>query len=105
MLQYCNWQGEKIYFLRFTISPYALSTSCIKLLFHRLKIRLLRGILMGSPMVLIVTLGQKYNVDERPTVVLYTYYIRLITMQSHQTQEKQKTMEYIIKKVVIIRSV
>ena len=26
-------------------------------------------------MVLIVTLGQQYNVGEKPTVILYTYYI------------------------------
>ena len=33
---------------------------------------------MGSPMV--VTLGQQYNVGEKPTVILYTY-----VMQGHQT--------------------
>ena len=26
---------------------------------------------MGSPMV--VTLGQQYNIEEKPTVILYTY--------------------------------
>ena len=31
---------------------------------------------MGSPMV--ITLGQQYNVGEKPTVILYTYINRLV---------------------------
>ena len=33
----------------------------------------LHGIQTGSPMV--VTLGQQYNVGEKPTVILYTYIV------------------------------
>ena len=40
----------------------------------------LHGIQPGSPLV--VTLGQQYNVGEKPTVILYTI---LITMHSHQS--------------------
>ena len=53
---------------------------------------------MGSPME--VTLGQQYNVGERPTVILYAY--TSIAIPGHQTQQKQKTIQYVIKKVVIV---
>ena len=50
---------------------------------------------MGSPMIM--TLGQQYNVGERPTVILCTY-INCHTRPPDIT----KTKQYIIKKVVII---
>ena len=37
-----------------------------------------------------ITLGQQYNVREKPTVILYTY-IKLIAMQGHQKDSKNKT--------------
>ena len=49
------------------------STTCNKLLFHRLKIQPLHGILMGSPKV--VTLGQQYNVGERYTIHYTVHYL------------------------------
>ena len=36
---------------------------------------------------MVVTLGQQYNTEEKPIVMLYTY--TLITMQEHQTNTKQ----------------
>ena len=52
---------------------------------------------MGSPVV--ATLGQQYNVGERPTVILYTY-INRHARPSGTT--KQNTIQHITKKVVII---
>ena len=52
------------------------------------------GIQTGSPMV--VTLGQQSNTGEKPTVMLYTYYI----INRHTgTPDKNKTkqFQYIIK--------
>ena len=45
----------------------------------------------------------RYNVREKPAVIMYTY-ITLIAMQGHQTKSKKKTetMYYIIKYVEII---
>ena len=45
------------------------------------------------------TLGQQYNVGEKPTVILYTYINRHAESPS---VTKQKTMQYIVKRVVII---
>ena len=50
-------------------------------------------------MVLIVTLGQQYSVGGRPTVILYTYINR---HAGPPNTTKQKTIQYIIEKVVII---
>ena len=36
---------------------------------------------------MVVTLGQQYNVGEKPTVILYTY---IIAMQGHQKNSKNK---------------
>ena len=49
-----------------TAQGHSTTVRCSKLLFHRLKIQPLHGVLMGSPMV--VTLGQQYNVGERSTI-------------------------------------
>ena len=35
---------------------------------------------------MVVTLGQQYNVGEKPTVILYTY---IIAMQGHQQKGRQ----------------
>ena len=41
---------------------------------------------------MVITLGQQYNVGEKPTVILYTY------INHHAgTQTKGKTKQYIIK--------
>ena len=34
-------------------------------------------------------LGQQYNVEEKPTVIVYIYYI--IALQGHKTKNKNKT--------------
>ena len=52
---------------------------------------------MGFPKV--VTLGQQYSVREKPTVILYTYINRHARPPNNS---KQVTVQYIIKKVVII---
>ena len=39
---------------------------------------------------MVVTLGQQYNIGEKPTVILYTY-ITLITMQGQPDKNKTKT--------------
>ena len=36
---------------------------------------------------MVVTLGQQYNVGEKPTVILYTY-----VMQGHQTKNKNNVV-------------
>ena len=58
----------------------------------------LHGISPGSPMV--VTLGQQYNVGEKPTVILYTYI-------NHHAEPpniiKQNTLFYIVKRVVVLK--
>ena len=51
------------------------------------KKKTLHGIQTGSPMV--VTLGQEYNVGEKPTVILYTYINR---HAGPPNITKQKTM-------------
>ena len=51
---------------------------------------------MGSPMV-VVTLGQQYNVGEKPTVGLYTYYINRHAEPPNIT--KHKALKYIVKRV------
>ena len=48
---------------------------------------------------MVVTLDQQYNVEEKPTAILYTYINRhaeppIIT--------KQKTLYYIVKRVLIV---
>ena len=48
---------------------------------------------------MVVTLSQQYNVGEKPTVILYTYINRRAEPPSIT---KQKTMQYIVKRVVII---
>ena len=35
---------------------------------------------------MVITLGQQYNVGEKPTVILYTY---IIAMQGHQQKGRQ----------------
>ena len=47
---------------------------------------------------MVVTLGQQYNVGEKPTVILYTYINRHAEPPSIT---KRKTMQYIVKRVVI----
>ena len=37
---------------------------------------------------MVVTLGQQYNVGEKPTVILYT--LTLIAMQGHQNNSKNR---------------
>ena len=37
---------------------------------------------------MVITLGQQYNVGEKPTVILYTY-IKLIALQGHQQKGRQ----------------
>ena len=50
---------------------------------------------------MVVTLGQQYNVGEKPTVILYTYINH--TMHSHQTEQNRRhRMQYIVERVVII---
>ena len=41
---------------------------------------------------MVVTLGQQYNVGERPIDILYTY-ITSIAMPGHQTRQKQKIIQ------------
>ena len=49
--------------------------------------------LNGFPSGIIVTLGQQYNIGEKPTVILYTYILTLVAMQGHQKKlNKQKTL-------------
>ena len=48
--------------------------------------------LTGFPTGLVVTLGQQYNVGEKPTVILYTYII--ITMHSHPSYPNLTTVIY-----------
>ena len=50
---------------------------------------------------MVVALGQQYNVGERPIVILHTL-LQLIAMSGHQTQQKQKIIQNITKRVVII---
>ena len=45
---------------------------------------------------MVVTLGQQYNVGEKPTVILYTF--TLIAMEGQQTKQN-KNLKYIIKYV------
>ena len=56
---------------------------------------------MGSPTV--VNLDQQYNVEERPSVILYTY-INCHARPSDTTKTKDymSCIQYITKKVVII---
>ena len=49
----------------------------------------LHGISTGSPMV--VTLGQQYNIGEKPTVMLYTYINR-----HAGTPDKNKTETFLV---------
>ena len=51
---------------------------------------------------MVVTLGQQYNVGEKSTVMLYTYINRHAEPPSIT---KSKTMQYIVKRVVIIYDV
>ena len=49
---------------------------------------------------MVITLGQQYNAGEKPTVMLYAYYIyMLIAMRGHQTKIKQTILstKYMIK--------
>ena len=46
---------------------------------------------------MVVTLGQQYNVGEKPTVVLYTYINR-----HAEPPNIPKTLQYIVKKVVLM---
>ena len=48
---------------------------------------------------MVVTLGQQYNVGEKPTVILYTYINR---HAEPLTITKPKTLSYIVNRVVII---
>ena len=48
---------------------------------------------------MVVTLGQQYNIGEKPTVILYTYINR---MQGLQTKTKQKHCSTSSNMVVII---
>ena len=48
---------------------------------------------------MVVTLGQQYNAGEKPTVKLYTYISR---HAGPPNKSKQKIMQYIMKKAVII---
>ena len=48
---------------------------------------------------MVVTLGQQYNVGEKPTVVLYSYINR---HAGPPNKTKQKTMQYMIKRVVVV---
>ena len=51
---------------------------------------------------MVVCLGSTvYNVGERPIVILHTL-LQLIAMSGHQTQQKQKIIQNITKRVVII---
>ena len=51
---------------------------------------------------MVVTLGQQYNVGEKPTVILDTYVIRHIIMQGHQTKTKHKQSSTSLNRVVVI---
>ena len=62
---------------------------------HRLQINTkpLHGIYTGSPMV--VTLGQQYNVGEKPTVNLYTYINRHAgTPDKKQKQNRNNAVQH-----------
>ena len=48
---------------------------------------------------MVVTLGQQYNVGEKPTVIPYTY---INHHAEPRSITKQKTLWYIVKRVVII---
>ena len=52
---------------------FVFSTTYLKLLFHRLQRqkKLFMTFKTGSPMV--VTMDQQYRVEEKPTVIMYTY--------------------------------
>ena len=39
---------------------------------------------------MVVTLGQQYNIGEKPTVMLYICTLTLVAMQGHRTKTKQK---------------
>ena len=54
---------------------------------------------MGSPMV--VTLGQQYNVGERPTVILYTYINRYTKQPPKATKTEDKTVHNFTKVIII----
>ena len=42
---------------------------------------------------MVVTLGQQYNVGEKPTVILYTYNDS-IAMQGHKKNSKNKNIQH-----------
>ena len=44
---------------------------------------------MGSPMI--VTLGQQYNIGEKPTVIMYTYIHRHAGTPEKQQRQKKST--------------
>ena len=48
---------------------------------------------------MVVTLGQQYNVGEKPTVILYTYINR---HAGPPNITKQKTMQYVVERVAKI---
>ena len=47
---------------------------------------------------MVVTLGQQYNVGEKPTIILYTYYINRHagTPEKQRKKQKQKKTWYIV---------
>ena len=72
---------------------------CTKLLFHRLQLQnLFHDIWNGFPEG--STLGQQYNVREKPNVILYTSSINRDDRPPNNS--KQITVQYIIRQVVII---
>ena len=56
--------------------------------------------LTGSP-IMVVTLGQQYNVGEKPTVIRYTYI-------NHHAEPpniiKHKTLWYIVKRIIVLKN-
>ena len=50
---------------------------------------------------MVVTLGQQYNVGERPTVILYPY-INRHARPPGTSSTKDTTVDYITKKILII---
>ena len=50
-----------------------------------------------APLRMIVTLGQEYNVGEKPTVIKLHTYINRHAGIPNKKQKQNKTMEYIIK--------
>ena len=61
---------------------------------HTLRISIKTGC---SPMVLIVTLGQQYNVEEKPIVILYTYINHHAgTPDKHQKQKQCSALSNIV---------